>query len=497
MKKIVVVGAGIAGLSAAIYLQRSGFEVTICEQGSNAGGSFSSWERGGYTFEGALEWLGGSNPSTELYQLWKETGAFDDSTAIDFLDPYHCVLYEGQIVSLYRDIDTTARHLLAISPEDSQHIRLMAKDVKKLSKIKMPPFNIRGVKIHNPRRICPAKYIPMLPGLIRLLFLNKISCRDYVEKFKHPALQKSFDIIRSYFRATNLIFTMGTMHAGDGGYPEGGSRGIIQRMIAAFEGLGGKLLFHTPVHKVNITYGSKKPALGHVTGVTLGDKTLAADAVIVTQETLAALEHLFERPLEDAWLQKLQKSAKSSVCTFIGVGIRAEIPDAPVPEWQLTEPITYVGETITEIGFFNHNRHGYAPKGCTVLTSRLRRDTYDNWKKAREEGRYEEEKRALADAVSREICLRYPQARGNIEVIDIATPLTYERYTGAYRGSWMSITSAGDPIKIYPGLVKNVKGLYFAGFRLIPPGGVPAALLSGRRAAQMVCRQFKTVFKAT
>ncbi|ABX42265.1 FAD-dependent oxidoreductase [Lachnoclostridium phytofermentans] len=70
MKKVVVVGAGIAGLSAAIYAQRSGFEVTLCGQHSIVGGMCTSWRRKGYLFEGTINWLTGSNPKTEVFQMW-------------------------------------------------------------------------------------------------------------------------------------------------------------------------------------------------------------------------------------------------------------------------------------------------------------------------------------------------------------------------------------------------------------------------------------------
>jgi phytoene dehydrogenase-like protein len=122
-------------------------------------------------------------------------------------------------------------------------------------------------------------------------------------------------------------------------------------------------------------------------------------------------------------------------------------------------------------------------------------DTYDFWKKAKEEGRYEEEKQALADQISRALIRKFPQIEGNIDVIDIATPLTYERYTGAYRGSPMTIMGVGDKMKYYPGCVKNISGLYFAGQRLLPPGGLPVAVDTGRKAAQMVCRQFDVMCK--
>jgi phytoene dehydrogenase-like protein len=121
-------------------------------------------------------------------------------------------------------------------------------------------------------------------------------------------------------------------------------------------------------------------------------------------------------------------------------------------------------------------------------------DTYNFWKRVKDEGRYDEEKRKLAEQISSAFCRKYTQAKGKIEVIDIATPLTYERYTGAYHGSWMTVQGPGDRMQNYPGFVKDVKGLYFSGHRITPSGGLPSALTVGRLAAQMVCRQFNTVF---
>lgn len=67
-KKVIIIGAGVAGLSAGIYARRSGFDVTILEQHSIPGGMCTSWKRKGYLFEGAMHWLTGSSPKTEVYQ---------------------------------------------------------------------------------------------------------------------------------------------------------------------------------------------------------------------------------------------------------------------------------------------------------------------------------------------------------------------------------------------------------------------------------------------
>jgi phytoene dehydrogenase-like protein len=448
----------------------------------------AAWRRKGYLFEGSIH-CPGSNPDTPLYQLWKETGALNDFVKMYLPDIFHAVEWEGQVLNVYREIEKTYEHLVAISPADKKPLRRLVNDVKAFSNLQMPIFDIKGVHAQNPRRKTFSglmKMLPVLPGLGRLY---KISCKKYAERFTHRGIRKLLRIIPDDYSSISLIATLSTWNMGDGGFPEGGSLDMIDRMIKTFEGLGGHIRLKTKVEKVNIANGT-------VTGVALADETLAADAVVVTQETMAAIEQLFDTPLNDAWLTKLCKRTESVVCTFIGAGIRAEITQTPIPKWKLDTPITFADKTIKELNFNNYVGHkGYAPEGCTTLTTSFTGDTYDYWKKAKEEGRYEEEKRNLADQISRAICQKFPQAEGNIEVIDIATPLTYERYTGAYRGSWMSITGLGKKMRTYPGSLKNIRGIYFAGHRLMTPGGLPVALYTGFKAAQMICRQFNVMFR--
>ena len=493
MKKVVVIGAGIAGLSAAIYLARSGFDVTVCEQHSMAGGMCTSWRRKGYLFEGAVHWLTGSSPQTTLNQVWKETGALNDKVPIFLQERFSTIEWEEKTISLYRDINKTAQCFLAISPDDKKQINELVKDVKAFSHLQMPVTDIKGVNAENPMRMKGGALIKMLPAFPRLAKLSRVSCKDYAARFNHPGIQQALRVLPDGYNAVSLIATLATLDSGDGGYPEGGSLAMVERMVKTFKEPGGKLLLNTPVKKVMVDNANAR-----VTGVIPENGTaLNADAVIVTQETIAALERLFETPPQDKWLEELRKNTKPAVCSFIGIGIRAELPEPAVPTWKLDDPIKYAQKEITEIGFYNYSKYkGYAPEGCSCLTTIFAGDTYDFWKKAKDEGRYKDEKQALAEQISRAVCRKYPQAEGKIEVIDIATPLTYERYTGAYHGSWMSITGIGDKMKVYPGFSKNITGLYFAGHRLVPPGGLPVALSTGRTAAQMVCRQFEALFRS-
>jgi phytoene dehydrogenase-like protein len=422
-----------------------------------------------------------------VYQLWKETGALSDTIKVYLHDVFRSIEWEGKILNLYRRIDKTAERLLELSPADKHEIRKLVKMVKAFTNMEMPVMDIKGVKAQNPKRMTLGSLFKMVPAFLIFAKMSKITCDEYLKKFKHPGVRRLLNFIPEGFSAGSVIFTLATLETGDGGYPEGGSLAMTERMAQTFKNLGGQLLLNTKVDKVVIESGA-------VAGVKLEKETLKADAVIVTQETIAALDRLFDTPPNDAWLKELREITKPVVCTFISIGIRAELPEI-IPEWRLDEPIKYADREITEIGFNNYAGYeGYAPKGCTALTTVLMGDTYDFWKKAKDEGRYDEEKRKLAEQINRAICRKYPQAEGNIEVIDIATPLTYERYTGAYHGSWMTVQGPGDKMQSYPGFVKDIKGLYFSGHRIMPPGGHPSALTVGRMAAQMVCRQFDTVF---
>ena len=53
-KSIIIIGAGIAGLSAGCYGQMNGYRTQIFEMGTKPGGLCTSWKRKGYTIDGCI-----------------------------------------------------------------------------------------------------------------------------------------------------------------------------------------------------------------------------------------------------------------------------------------------------------------------------------------------------------------------------------------------------------------------------------------------------------
>ena len=493
-RKVIVVGAGIAGLSAGVYAAQSGFDVTILEKHNIPGGVCTSWRRKGYLFEGAIHWLSGSSPQSIFNKYWRETGALSDAVPIYNDDPYLYTNHEGTNLFLYRDIERLREHFLQVAPQDKKAIDKLCKDIKAYSALNPPEENAKGVKLKYPAAAMPLGAIfTMLPALFRMNKHLTTPLGDYLKMFTHSGIRELIaQSFPPYSPAMPVLFTIAVKAAGDGGYPEGGSLSFTARMAEKFAALGGKLIYGAGVEKVHIENGAAK-------GVTTAGKRIDADAVIIASDTLTAVSRLFDTCPEDKWINELKNDTAVCNCTFAGIGVAADLSALPhAIVVKLEKTLNVGGEQVSSIMINNYGAYSdYAPKGGAALTLILgSADTYDFWLRAKNNGVYEDEKNKLARNLETILASALPETKGKIAVIDIATPLTYERYTGAYHGSWMGKMTVGSKMKKYPCTLKNIRGVYFAGFRTEFPGGLPGALVSGRRAAQLLCKDFDAVFQS-
>ncbi len=139
-----------------------------------------------------------------------------------------------------------------------------------------------------------------------------------------------------------------------------------------------------------------------------------------------------------------------------------------------------------------------APEGKTVLKVLLNSD-YEYWKKLKQDPeRYKAEKEQIADKVIALLDQRFPGLATQVEMRDVATPMTWERYTGNWRAShegWLATTKTFGMrmSKTLPGL----KNFYMVGQWVEPGGGLPPAAMSGRNVAQIICKRDKRPFVTT
>ena len=82
LKKIVVIGAGISGLTAGIYAKKQGFDVAIYEKNAVPGGECTGWDRQGYHIDNCIHWMMGCSGKSSLNRIWRTVGAIDDTTKL-------------------------------------------------------------------------------------------------------------------------------------------------------------------------------------------------------------------------------------------------------------------------------------------------------------------------------------------------------------------------------------------------------------------------------
>jgi len=484
MKKIIVIGGGIAGLSAGVYAQKCGFDVTVLESHSVAGGICTSWRRGGYLFEGGMHWLAGSGEREALHKCWRHVGALDDGVAIRYSEPFIEFEHGGEPIRLYRDVDETERRLLEIAPRDAKEIKTFCGCIRKVARAEMPIADLRGVRMAKGKRAraSPRSILSLLPAARVMAAYSGLPRKLYASRFSHAGIREMLLAMPGSEQGIAMLFmTMGALARGDGGFPEGGSLPFVKRIVDAFEAAGGKLELNARAERVVVERG-------RATGAAVAGSFVPADAVIVATDTMA-IDSLFDDPPKAPWLDRMRAATGPTSATFVSLGIAADLGGRPErPLVRLPRPISLAGRAHESLLLANYaGDRAYSPEGKTALTAQLPGDSRAFWKKAREEGRYAGEKRRVADELAAALAGIMPETRGRVEVADVATPLTYERYCGSWKGSWMTEIRRDTRFAAYPPAVPGLAGAYFASHRMMPPGGLPPALLSGRAAVQRLC----------
>jgi phytoene dehydrogenase-like protein len=184
-KKILIIGGGIAGLSAAVYARQCGYQAEVIEMNDVPGGLAMSWRRGVYTFETCLHWLAGSRSGAEFHNYWQELFDVSELRFVDHDEMVRIETEKGDSLSVSTDLTRLEATLLERSPADATAIRAFIADARRLAGFRMFLSDQSwaaktAVLLHD---------LPILPTLGRL---NKVTCEQYGARFQDPLLRAFF-----------------------------------------------------------------------------------------------------------------------------------------------------------------------------------------------------------------------------------------------------------------------------------------------------------------
>lgn len=484
-RKIIIIGAGIAGLSAGCYGRRNGFEIEIFEMHNIPGGLCTSWKRSGYTFDGCLHWLMGTKPGLSFNKYWEEIGALKGMKFFEHDMQIQMEDRTGKRLKLYSDTDRLEKHLLELAPEDENAIRELTNAVRKFKKLEMPmdkPQDLFGIFDMGKMLI---KMAPMLKDLGKL---SRISLGQFVDGLQNPFLREALPGImpRDY---TLMIFVMvlATYGKKDACWPIGGSLEFSRSIEKSYLNMGGKITYNSMVEKIIVESD-------RAVGIQLADGSKHfADYVISAADGHSTIFKLLEGRYVDENIKSLYSDIPLAPTSVqVSLGVACDLSKEPSSLGiKLEKPFTVGG---IENDYFTIRHYCYdnsmAPVGKSSITSILYSD-YGYWERLYHEDKntYNAEKKRIADKFIQVFEERFPYAKGKIEAIDVSTPVTYTRYTGAWKGVYMSwLTTPENPRLIVPGKLPKLKNFYLAGQWANSSGGVPVGVITGRWSLIRLCK---------
>ncbi|MGV8125570.1 MAG: phytoene desaturase family protein [Candidatus Xenobiia bacterium LiM19] len=492
MKKIIIIGAGIAGLTAGIYARLNGFDTELYEMHEKPGGECTGWNRGRYHFDGCLHWLMGSKPGTSLNSIWRETGALDDSVTIANHDIFARYEMDGRTLDIHTDVNKLEKNMIELSPKDEKEIRKFCSDVRAFGTMTIPlekPFDMIDMKTGM-------KYaFKHMPQMAKMKKYEKINADKFLSKFKDPLIKMAFrEMMSLSSRASWLLMTLASLNDGDSGFPLGGSLAFAKRMEKRFLDLGGKAFYKAKVDKIIVNDGK-------VQGIRLCDGSLRnADFIISAADGYATLYDMLDnRHTPECFRELFSDNEKypTTKSSLVMLGVKCSFRDRPRSiVWKLDRPLDG-GGVMNETLNFTHYCYdpSMAPEGKSVMNCCIS-SGFDHWNELyRDKEKYRAEKKRLLDDVCAAVISRFPELEGMVETTDVATPMTYVRYCNAWRGSWMS-WSPGEKVSSYQsGILPGLDGFIMAGQWTMPPGGLPGAGMAGRFAVQRLCIREGIEFK--
>ena len=489
-KKVVIIGAGISGLAAGIYLLDNGYDVTVYEKHFIPGGECTGWTRNGTFIDGCAHWIVGTNKESELFPLWKHVGAFDENTKI--IDPEYFCKYDigGEVVTLYADPEKLKAELLRVAPEDKKQIEKFIKCILKYRHVKIPVD--KPVDYMNIFELI-AYGSKMLPMVFTMLKYKKKSSEEFAGKFKSPVIKELVKrLLDGNYNVHTLFYIFQTLSKNDAGIVEGGSKNMALRICDRFISGGGKLVLNSPVKNVIVENKTAK-------GVALfGGERVFADYVISSADAHHTLYDLLEGNFNDKYYESRFNDRKTNPlnsCVFLSYRYSGTRPVDEKINFEINE-YKNLGLTVNHISIRNHFRDETLNDGHSAITVMVPTSdkVFDNLKMLNKDD-YVAFKKDIGKFIGNEIVKYYGLSSDDLTLIDVATPVTYERYVNAYRGSYMSfITTAKSKGLMRKGVIKGLKNFVMCGQWIMPPGGLPIALFSGKHAACRVCKADKKKF---
>jgi phytoene desaturase len=487
-RSVIIIGAGFAGLSAAAFMARAGWQVTVLEKNETAGGRARQLKADGFTFDMGPSWYWMPDVFERYFaQFGKKVS---DYYTLERLNPSYRVYWEDGHTDIPADYEALRRLFESIEPGSAVKLDHYLKEAKEKYQIGMQDL------VYKPgQSVMEFVDWRVVKNVFKLDVFTSI--KSHVARhFKHPKLRQlmEFPILFLGALPENTPALYSLMNYADivGGtwYPEGGMFSIVQGMQKLAEELGVRFLFNEEVQSIAI----EKDAIKRVE---TRNAQYTADAVISGADYHFTESQLLPQTYRSYDESYWDKKVLAPSCLLYYVGLNKKLDnvlhhslffDVPFDQHAAeiyTEP-QWPSEPLFYLSVSSKTDDTVAPQDCENIVllipvaSGLENDTEEVRQKYF---------RKIIDRLERHIGQKvydHIVYQKSFSVSDFVND--YHSYKGNAYGLANILTQTAI---FRPSCQsKKVKNLFYTGQFTVPGPGVPPSLISGEVVSRQVLKSF-------
>ena len=485
MKKVIVIGSGIAGLAVSIRLALKGYNVQVFEQNSYPGGKLSSFSIKDYRFDAGPSLFTMPHLVTELFKLAGE----DVKNYFEFSKKEIACNYfwqDGTSFTAYGERKKFLKEVEKIFDEPQYNVDQYLKKAKKKYDLTSSLFLEQS--LHKLKTFISLDTLKALFQL-KTFELQKSLHQANTQSFSSTHLIQLFDRYATYngsdpYQTSGIMTLIQHLESAYGTFvPKKGMVSITESLYGLAKRLGVKFSFETVVKEIKVE-------LGVISGIKTKSGSFSSDYVISNMDVFHTYKKLL--PNEILPINRLKQERSSSAVIFYW-GIKQSFPDLDLhniffsknykKEFQAIfkdktvseDPTIYINITSKEVV-------GDAPKGCEnwFIMINTPADHGQDWTQI---------VNRLRSHIITNISKRLSVDLKNLIVCEeVLTPPDIESKTQSYMGALYG-ASSNDTMAAFlrhPNFSNRIKNLYFCGGSVHPGGGIPLCLLSAKIVDELI-----------
>ena len=489
-KKIVVVGSGFAGMSAASVLAKRGHQVTVLEKNEGPGGRARTFEAEGYRFDMGPSWYWMPDVFERYFALFDKKPS--DYYDLVRLDPSYRVYYgQDDFLDIPAGREPLREMFESIEPGSAAKLDKFLKEAAYKYEVGMNDL------VYKPSSSWLEFAQPKIMGGALRLHVLRSFARHARAYFKNQKLLQLLEFPVLFLGAvpekTPALYSLMNYADMVGGtwYPMGGMHRIVEGMHELAQSLGVNFQFNQPVHKLEVERQ-------RITGAAVNGHVQAADAFIGGADYHHVEQALLPKEARTYTPEYWEKRTMAPSCLLWYVGVDKRLKNLrhhnlffdrdfgihakeiyETPQWP-SDPLFYAScpsQTDPSVAPEGHeNLFLLVPVAPGLTdTEEVRAQYYD----------------LVMDRLEK---LTGQSIRPHVDYVRSYAPTDFTTDYNAFKSNAYGLANTLKQTAVLKPSMQSskIKNLYYTGQLTVPGPGVPPALISGQVVANLIDTQLQT-----